>query len=209
MKVPRDTARAAGATGPAQAVGNDPARDAATAAAAQLARGEPENVARAAEAASGSALDAPSVGAGPAGREGQVEAAAANLAGVAAAAIGAVGDTRAVPAGTAEPGLYDTLGAHGARTVGSVPELAAGRRLAGLTTGDARRYAAPFPADRAVLGAYVDAGYDLVVTSRQDGRRRAGDIHPAAPTLRRSRDFTLHELEQLTSDPMLIVSGLR
>ncbi|KMO39607.1 hypothetical protein, partial [Methylobacterium aquaticum] len=80
---------------------------------------------------------------------------------------------------------------------------------AGLAGGDARRYAAPFPADRAVLGAYVDAGYDLVVTSRQDGRRRAGDIHPAAPTLRRSQDFTLRELEHLRTDPMLIVSGLR
>lgn len=54
----------------------------------------------------------------------------------------------------------------------------------------------------------VEDGYDLVVTSRQDGRRRAGRAHPAVPTPHRSAAFTPEEIEALCRDPVLDVRFL-
>lgn len=215
----------------------DPAaRDAEVAAAAQVSRGEVENASRAAQAAAGSALDAPGVGSGPAGRAGQIEAAVSDVplrAGdvglsfgerIAAAeqanarAFGAAGpiggETLTGPAGVA-PGIFDALGAHGPR-VSEADRLDARELRRARLSADMRRapltgskLAATLPTDQEALDDYLEAGFDFVVVSRQDGRRRAGVLHPAVATLRRTEDFSERELRDLHADPMLVMQLIR
>lgn len=120
-------------------------------------------------------------------------------------------------AGAVEPQVMSREGAFGARTerraLPTVETLLARRTalaadVAGIAVTGAK-LARQMPATNDELDDLRDAGFDLVVISRQAGFRRAGVAHPTAPTLRRSQDFEVHEIEAMARDPMLVVQALR
>lgn len=193
----------------------------AAAANSALLSGGPQGVAMAAEAAAGSALQAPSVGSGPvaeldeaairryfetprpaflasiAERYGFVAAGPAvvaveNAAGVAPAVMSREGAFGAAPEAGRTAFLYeaDVEGLGAVRTHGV-------------------KLAEPMPQDRTNVAQLIERGFDLIVTSSQEGFRRAGVAHPKAPTLRRSTDFTIDELLALDECPVLVVQALR
>lgn len=57
-------------------------------------------------------------------------------------------------------------------------------------------------------GEPPEGGFDLRITARRDGFRRGGISHPAAPTPRRSEDFTAGQLALIRAEPMLLVEDL-
>ncbi|WP_156629481.1 HI1506-related protein [Methylobacterium sp. Leaf85] len=192
----------------------------AAAANSALLSGGPQGVAMAAEAAAGSALQAPSVGSGPvaeldeaairryfetprpaflasiAERYGFVAAGPAvaveNAAGVAPALMSREGAFGPAPEVGRTAFLYDT----------DVEGMAAVR-----TPGV--KLAEPMPQDRTNVADLIKRGFDLIVTSSHEGFRRAGVAHPKAATLRRSMDFTVDELLALDDCPVLVVQALR
>lgn len=207
----------------ADTAGLDPAlptakTDVAAAASVTLLDGRPEDVARAARAAAGSALDAPSVGSGPtAEMPARADAALRPLPAVAqgGALLGGVSRTVGTGAGI-PPGVFSREGSFGAepelsRFGEDVPQI---RRA--FLEGDLRRalftgakLAFPKPDNAQALADYAEAGFDIEITSRQRGFRRAGVVHPTEPTIRRSGDFSATELQALVSEPMLTVLALR
>ncbi|WP_187275612.1 HI1506-related protein, partial [Methylobacterium sp. WL6] len=120
-------------------------------------------------------------------------------------------------AGAVEPQVMSREGAFGARTERrSLPtvETLISRRaalaadVAGIAITGAK-LARHMPTTDDEMDEFRAAGFDLVVISRQAGFRRAGVAHPTAPTLRRSQDFEVNEIEAMARDPMLVVQALR
>lgn len=177
-------------------------------AAATLATARPQEAARVLQAAAGSATEAPSIGAG-----GLVDLAAREIPG--AVAVGVPVSARIGEAAGVAPGLFDAGGSHGPAPEPG-PDLY-GEHLArrmlldaqmGLQPLTGAKLAVPQPGTSEELHLLRDAGFDMVITSRQLNFRRAGVIHPTSPTVRRTGDFTPIELEMLVGEPMLVVTWL-
>lgn len=210
--------------------------DAAAAAASALLDGRPQDASRAAEAAAGSALDAPGVGSGPvseplgqgahdafAGRYGvrsdieQIEFVGGERLVLADLARndGVVIGGPAVEVGAASGLPPARMSSEG--SFGGVPEAdrhALAGRIDAIAGGPVLRSAGykravSLPKDRANVPELIAEGFDLIVTAKHDGFRRAGVGHPATPTLRRSEDFSPAELLEMDADPMLVVQALR
>lgn len=183
--------------------------------------GRPEDVARATEAVAGSALNAPSVGSGPVSDpllsdiDTVVHGDRIVLTDLAREPGGVVAGGRAFEVGTAAglpPAIMSREGA-----LGSAPEaggISLASRLDAIEGGPSLRSAGykraePLPKDRTNVPELIEQGFDLIVTAKQEGFRRAGVAHPSSPTLRRSEDFTPAELQAMDADPMLVVQALR
>lgn len=196
--------------------------DAAAAAASELRAGRPQGAALAAEAAAGSATQAPSVGSGPVS---DLDEAAIRLYfarpqnhGILASLAEHYGFVVGGPAVAVEnaagvaPALMSREGALGSVSeygqdafldrIGAIEGVSLERRRGA-------KLAEPLPQDRTNVAELIEQGFDLIVTSSQDGFRRAGVAHPKSPTLRRSTDFTIDELKALSECPMLVIQPLR
>ncbi|MBY0396827.1 MAG: hypothetical protein K2X91_10215 [Thermoleophilia bacterium] len=190
-------------------------------------------MARAAEDVAGSALHAPGVGSGPTAEPlADTRPAGDGFAGIDPALrreTGTVEGGLTVEVGTAAgipPNLMSREGSFGAaedrrrlEDFGPVVDAALFRtdaddrrnviRDLAMVAFTGAKLAAPMPKTLEGVEALQDEGFDLVVVARQEGFRRAGVAHPAAETLRRSRDFSAAEIEALSAEPMLIVRALR
>ena len=182
-------------------------QDVTAAAAAALADGHPQEAAHDAQAAAGSSADAPGVGSGPVGQEATLDRSPVVRAGVATEALGETGIA---------PGVFSREGALGPSfelSRAGQRDTATRRLVIASVLRDApytgARLAFPKPDDPLALADYRENGFDLVITSRSLGFRRAGVVHPVDPTLRRSADFSQDDIAALLSEPMLIVEDLR